>query len=75
MSGSAADDREQRKQDRADRIGVHDRVERHAPEQPRRRIAQPIGRPRVRHFVHRQGKQQDDERDEDLREVDVQQGV
>ena len=71
----AADHREQRKQHRADRIGVHDRVERHAAEQPRRRIAQPIGRPRMRHFVHRQREQQHDERDEDLREVDVQQEV
>jgi len=26
----------------------------------------------MRHLVERQGKQQDDERDEDLREVDVQ---
>ena len=61
--------------DRADRIGVHERVERDAAEQPRRRIAEPIGRPRVRRLVHRQRKQQNDERDEDLREVDVQQGV
>jgi hypothetical protein len=29
----------------------------------------------VRRFVHRQGEQQDDERNEDLREVDIQQDV
>ena len=71
----AADHRDQRKQHRADRIGVHDRIERDAAEQPRGRIAEPIGRPRMRHLVHGQRKQQNDERDEDLREVDVQQGV
>ena len=71
----AGDHRDQRKHHRADRIGVHDRVQRDAAEQPRRRIAEAIGRPRMRHFVHRQRKQQDDEADENLREVDVQQGV
>jgi len=50
---------------------VHDRIERHPPEQPRRRIAQAIGRPGMSHFVERQGKQQDRERDENLRELDV----
>ena len=57
----AADHRDQRKQHRADRIDVHERVERDAAEQPRRRIAQAIGGPRVRRLVHRQRKQQNDE--------------
>ena len=70
ISGTPLDQRDQRKQHRADRIGVDERVERDAAEQPRRRIAEAIGRPRVRHFVHGQREQQDDERDEDLREVD-----
>ena len=57
-----------RKDHRADEIRMHQRVERHPAEQPRRRIAQPIGRPRMRAFVHGQGKQQNDESDEDLSE-------
>jgi hypothetical protein len=50
---------------------VHNRVERDAAEQPRGRVAQAVGRPGVRQFVERQGKQQDRKRDEYLREVDV----
>ena len=54
-------------------IGVHDRVERHAPEEPRGRIAEPIRRPRVRHLVDGQRKQQDDESDRNLGEVEADQ--
>ena len=50
-------------------IDVHDRIQRHAAEQPRRRIAEPVRRPGVRRFVDRQREQEHDERDEDLREV------
>ena len=75
MIGRFADQRQQRKQHRADRIGVNDRVERHTPEQPRRRVAQAVGRPCMRQFVERQGKQQDRKRDENLREVDIQQSL
>ena len=39
------------------------------------RIAEGIGRPRVGGFVHSQGKQQDEKGEENLREIDVQQGV
>ena len=53
------DHRDQRKQDRADRIDVHGRIERHAAEQSRRRIAQPVRRPRVRRFVHREGNNEE----------------
>src|SRR5206468_10441818 len=69
----AADHRDERKQNRADRIGVHERIERHTAEQARRRIAEAIRRPRVRHFMYRQREQQNDERDEDLRDVDARQ--
>ena len=51
---------------------MHERIQRDAAEEPRRGVTEPIGRPRVRHLVHRQRKQQHDERDEDLRDVDVQ---
>ena len=67
------DQRENRKQNRPNWIGMHDRVERNATEQPRSRIAKPISGPRMRRFVDGEGKQQDDERDENLSEVDVQQ--
>ena len=39
------------------------------------RIAKPVGRPRMRQFVHREREQQHDERDEDLREVGSRQAV
>ena len=71
----AADHRDQRKGDRADRIGVYEWIERDATEEPRRRIAETIRRPRVRHFMNRQREQQNDERDEDLSDVDVQQAI
>jgi hypothetical protein len=52
---------------------MDNRIERNPAEQPRRRIAQPIGSPRMRQFVKGEGKQQDGKRDENLREeVDVQ---
>ena len=60
----AAEDGEQRQQDRPDRVDVDQRVERDAPEQPRRGIAETIGRPRVRRLVNRQRHQHDAERDE-----------
>jgi hypothetical protein len=65
----ASRQRDERKHDRADQIGVHDRVQRDAAQQPRRRIAQAIRRPRMRHFVNRQRKQENDEADENAREV------
>jgi hypothetical protein len=52
--------RDQRKDDRPDRVDVHGGIERHAAEHPRRRIAEAIGGKRVRRFVHRQGKQQNE---------------
>jgi len=58
-------------QHRSDRIGMDDRVQRDAAQQPRRRIAQAIRRPRMRHFVYRQRKQENDKADEDAREVEV----
>ena len=70
-----AHDRDEREDDRPEQVGVHYGVQRHAAEQARRRIAQPIGRPRMRAFVHGQGKQQNDEGYEDLSDVDVEQGV
>ena len=54
---------------------MHEWVERQPSEEARRRIAQPIGRPRMRAFMHGQGKQQNDEGNEDLSDVDVEQGV
>ena len=62
------------KQDRANRIRMHERIQRHAAQQPRRRIAESISGPRVRHLVDRQREQQHDERYEDLADVDVQEG-
>jgi hypothetical protein len=51
--------RNQRKEQRADWIDVDDRIERQPSEPPRRRIAKPIGRPGMRRFMKRQGKQED----------------
>ena len=45
-------------------IGVDQRIQRHAAEQTRGRIAQPVGRPRMRHLVNGQREQQNHERDE-----------
>ena len=66
----AAERREERQQDRPDRVDVDERVQRDASEQPRRRIAEPIGRPRVRRLVNRQREQHDDERDDDGDEIE-----
>ena len=71
----AGHERDQRKQHRADRIGVHDRVQRDAAEQSRRRVAKAVGGERMGHLVHGQREQQDNEGDEDQREVDVRQTV
>ena len=57
--------RNQRKQDGADQIDVRERIERQPSEHARRRIAEPVGRPRVRRLVKRQRQDQDDERGED----------
>ena len=63
--------RDQRKQQRADRIDVHGRVERQPAQLARRRIAEPIRRPRMRRLVHRQRRDQHDELDENLGEIDA----
>src|SRR5262245_9286737 len=65
----------QRKEQGPNRIDMHDRIERYAAEESARRITQTVGRPRVRGFMYRQGKQKDDESDQNLRDVDVQQGL
>ena len=54
---------------------MHDRIQRHAALKSCRRIAQPIGRPRMSHFVDGEGEQQNDELDENPREVDVWQRI
>jgi hypothetical protein len=54
---------------------VHGRVQRDTAQQPRCGISQPIRRPRVRRFVHRQGKQQNQEKKKDLNEIDIRQGT
>ena len=64
-----ADRRNQRQQDRADRIDVDERVERHATEQARGRIAQAIGRPGVRSLVDRQRDDHDCEADQNRRKL------
>jgi hypothetical protein len=66
--------RQQRKQDRADRIDVRGRVQRHPSERPRRRIAKLVRRPRVRRLVNREGNDEESELDEDADEIDAQQG-
>ena len=55
---------------------MHRGIQRHAPEKPRGRIPEAIGRQRVRRLVNGQGKQKYDELDENEREVDAgQEGV
>ena len=61
ISGSAGEDRDQRKQHGADPVDVRERIQRQPPEQPRRRIAETVGGPRVRRLVKRQRHDQDDE--------------
>ena len=73
MSGAPDDHRDQREQQRADRIDVHDRVQRHASEPPRRVVAELARRPRMRRLVNRQRKHQNQEGDDESREVDVRQ--
>ena len=68
-SGSPLNDREQRQQDRADRVDMDDRVERHAAEQARGRIAEAIGRPGVRGLVDRQRDDHDCEADQNRRKL------
>src|SRR5262245_19933905 len=65
--------RNQRKQHGADGVRMHQRVQRYAPEQSRGRIAKAIRGPCVRHLVDSQREEQNDERDENLCDVDVQQ--
>ena len=60
-----AQHRDQRKQDRADPVDVRERIQRQPAEHARGRVAQLVGRPRMRRLVHRQGQDQDDERRED----------
>ena len=57
------DHRQQRKHDRADRIHVHGGVHRHPSEQPRRRVAELVRRPRVRRLVNREGNHEESELD------------
>ena len=52
----------QREQHRADPVDVRQRIQREPPEHARGRIAEPVGRPRVRGLVKRQRQDQDDER-------------
>ena len=76
ISGSAGRDRNQRKEQRADRVDVHDRVERQPAEQPRRRIAEPVRRPRVRRFVQRQrATRSTASESHDLDEIEVRQSA
>ena len=75
MIGRCVTIADERKQQRADRVDVDGRVERHAPQ--RRPVGSPrrSRRPRVRRLVHRQREHQHQERDENLSEVDVLQGT
>ena len=75
MQRKVGDHRQQRKHDRADRIDVHGGIQRHPSEQPGRRIAEPVRRPRVRRLVNREGNQENGELDEDPDEVDARQGL
>ena len=63
--------RDQWKQNRADRIDVHSRIERKSPECSGRRVAQPVGRPGVCGFVHREGDEQDYESEKELGEIQI----
>ena len=62
-------------------VDVHQRVERQPPQQARRRIAEPVGRPRVRRLVNRQRQQHDGGARRDGRQMiqsamqDVHQGI
>ena len=64
-----AEYRQQRQQDRADRVDVDQRIEGHAAEQARGRIAEAIGRPRVRSLVDRQRDDHDCEADQNRRKL------
>ena len=50
---------------------MHERIQRHTAQETRGRITQTIRGPRVSGFVNGEGKQQDDEPNENLREIDV----
>ena len=54
---------------------MHDGVERQAAQVPRRRIAEAIGRPRMRRLVHGQRRNQHDELNENLGEIDAGQNL
>ena len=58
------DDDDEQQEERPDRIDVHDGVERDAAEQPSGGVAEPVGGPRVRRLVNREGHQHDGEADD-----------
>ena len=75
MSGRWLTDRQERQEDRADQIDVDQRIERHAAQTARRRIAEPVGGQGVRRFVNGERDQQHTEADGDAQEIDVGQGA
>ena len=69
ITGHCVNERNQWKEDRANGIDMHRRVERHAAQLSRGGIAEPIGRPRMGGLVHRQRHEQHAERNEYLGEI------
>ena len=63
MIGNPLNAASERQQDRPDRVDVHERVQRDAPEQPRRGIAEPVGGPGMRRLVDRERDEHDRERE------------
>ncbi len=55
----------------AERIDVDDRIQRNTPEHLGGRVAQAVGHPGVRRFVHANGEQQDDDFEEDIDWIQV----
>ena len=63
MMGSPLYAASQRQQDRPDRVDVHDRIQRHAPEQPRGGITEPLSGPGMRRLMDRERDEHDRERE------------
>ena len=69
--GHVREERDEREQQRADRIHVHRGIERHPSQQSSCWITEPIRRERVSGLVNCQREEKHDELDEDVREVDA----